>query len=58
MTSERKVKILFDEEVECAHCKKPNHIIIERETIEEPVKGEYEIRARIEKGLQQKLVTA
>ena len=49
----KKGKALFEGEVICQECQKPNLVTITKERIKAPVKGEYKLRIKVEKVMKQ-----
>jgi hypothetical protein len=51
--SEKLKKPFFEREISCAHCGKPNRVILRKHVITEAVKGETEIEVEVEKVMKQ-----
>lgn len=49
----RKKKPLWEGEIECKHCEKPNLVRLNKELTKKPIKGEYKITVEVEKVMRQ-----
>jgi hypothetical protein len=53
MAKEKKKKPLWEGEIDCKHCEKPNLVKLFKDPLKKPIKGEYQFRTEVEKVMRQ-----